>query len=364
MTPLEKKIRSLIEAQGPMPVAEYMSVCLFDPENGYYTTSQPIGLQGDFVTAPEISQMFGELVAVWLIAAWTAGGRPRNPVICEIGAGRGTLMRDIVRTVGQLSPGMLENAAIRIVETSPRLQKEQQQTLADTGVNVRWHQAIDELPHQPLYVVANELFDAIPVRQLVCSERGWVERCVGINKNGALEFVASGLSIPGDVLPAGHAQQSVGAIFEHAPARAAMMTGLAARIAYDGGGGIFFDYGHTETGFGDTLQAVRGHKMVDVFDRPGEADITSHVDFRELALAAYREGLSARLMEQGRFLVKMGLVERAGQLGAGKPKAEQEGLKAAVERLAGADGMGTLFKCLAVYPPSLSLPPFDEQPNN
>ncbi len=356
MTPLGRRIAELVGAAGPIPVSEYMALCLSDPRDGYYTSREPFGVAGDFTTAPEISQMFGELVAAWLATAWAMLGRPASPVVAEIGPGRGTLMRDMVRTLGKVAPDLRAGAAFHLVETSPRLQRVQAATLAGSG-EFHWHADIDELPSGPLFTVGNEIFDALPVRQYQFVGGIWRERMVGRGEGDTLGFVLGEGSLDPAFLPAGLAPDE-GAVFEVSPARTAMMQAIARRLAAGGGCGLFFDYGHLRPGFGDTLQAVRRHRPEDVLANPGEADVTTHVDFAALAEAARMEGLEPRLTTQGAFLLDLGLLERAGRLGAGLDEAGREALRGQAERLAGPDQMGSLFKVLAVGPTGKDLPAF------
>lgn len=344
---LRQRITELIAETGPIPVSQYMALCLFDPTAGYYTTREPFGAKGDFTTAPEISQMFGELVAVWLASVWQAAGAPQDAILAEIGPGRGTLARDMLRTLARIAPDLRRRVAL--IETSPRLTAIQKETLGETSAT--WHRDISELPSAPLFIVGNELFDAIPIRQFVKTPQGWRERCVGLEADG-LTFVA-GTGTTDAALP----DAPNGAIFEIAPARNALMQEIAERIARDGGAGLFIDYGHLQTGVGDTLQAMRAHGYVDVLATPGEADLTSHVDFAALGAAAGAGGLETRAMTQARFLLGMGLLERAGQLGAGGDAGLQERLRGEVDRLAGPDEMGELFKVLMVGKDLANLPP-------
>ncbi|MBX3530382.1 MAG: class I SAM-dependent methyltransferase [Rhizobiaceae bacterium] len=348
MTALKQRIAALIAASGPMSVADYMAACLFDPVDGYYTTREPFGTAGDFVTAPEISQMFGELVAVRLYDMWDAAGRPAAPVIAEIGPGRGTLMRDMVRALQQLAPGFVRTARFELVETSPRLRTAQQATLSGSLPDYRWHETVATVPDGPLFIVGNELFDAIPMRQFVKAKAGWRERVVALDDAGALCFAAGFAGIDPALLPPAAQSAPEGAIFETAPAREALMDDIAARIAATSGGALFFDYGHLEPGLGDTLQALRRHAHDDPLAHPGEADLTSHVDFSALAAVARGHGLAVSLFEQGQWLLDMGLLARAGSLGHGKDDAEQETIRSAVERLAGPEQMGRLFKVMEI----------------
>jgi len=358
MNRLAQKIAGLIRSAGPISVADYMAACLLDPENGYYTTHDPFGTNGDFVTAPEISQMFGELIAVWLVQGWQAIGSPASVTIAEIGPGRGTLMKDMVRTIGRLAPQLADSADFALVEASPRLSATQKETLGGDNGSFGWHAKLDTLKDQPLLVVGNEIFDALPFRQFVKRDGKWLERAVGLDADGALQFGIGTASLAADALPTDAKHALEGSIFEIAPAREAMMSTISERIANQGGCGIFFDYGHLEPGLGDTFQAVRAHRPEVVLDNPGEADLTSHVDFSALAAVARGHGLKADTTSQGEFLLGMGLLERAGQLGQSGDVAAREKISADVERLAGPDQMGTLFKVLAIRPSGIVVPPF------
>ncbi|MEO5325752.1 class I SAM-dependent methyltransferase [Mesorhizobium sp. CC13] len=348
MTALKKRIARLIAASGPISVADYMATCLFDPEDGYYTTREPFGAAGDFTTAPEISQMFGELAAVWLYAAWQALGRPVRPTLAEIGPGRGTLMRDMLRVLGKLDPAFVADASVALIETSPRLREVQKATLTASSIDIAWHESVATLPEAPLLIVGNELFDAIPTRQFVRVGADWRERAIGLDESGYLAFVTGVASLEPGLLPPEAAAAAPGAVFEFAPARTAVMEAIAEHIAASSGAGLFFDYGHLAPGIGDTLQALRRHRHEDVLKSPGEADLTSHVDFAALAGAAGAHGLDAYLATQGEFLLGMGLLERAGKLGARGDEDARDKIRAEVERLAGPSAMGTLFKVLAV----------------
>ncbi|TPK71403.1 class I SAM-dependent methyltransferase [Mesorhizobium sp. B2-4-15] len=358
MTRLKARIVDLIEALGPLPVNEYIALCLFDPSDGYYTTREPFGAAGDFVTAPEISQMFGELIAVWLYQAWLAIGRPMPVTIAEIGPGRGTLMKDMLRTLSRLDPALANGADFAMIETSPRLAEVQKQTLGATPFAVRWHEAIDTLPRQPLLIVGNELFDAVPIRQFVRAGAGWRERMIGLDDENNLCFFAGAGSVDPALLPADAANAPQGVVAEVAPARTALMAAIVGRMARDGGAGLFLDYGHLQPGVGDTLQALRRHNHEDVLANPGEADLTTHVDFAALAATVRAHGFDAHLSTQGDFLLGMGILERAGRLGADASQAARDKITGDVERLAGPQAMGELFKVLAVLPRGVAVRPF------
>jgi SAM-dependent MidA family methyltransferase len=358
VTDLKDKIVALIEANGPLSVADYMALCLYDPEHGYYTTREPFGVSGDFTTAPEVSQMFGELIAVWLISAWHIIGRPQPVTLAEIGPGRGTLMNDMLRALDRLDPGLAGNARIALIETSPRLVAVQKATLAQRGPRIDWHASIDTLPQMPLLIVGNELFDALPIRQYVKVGPRWHERAVGLDAGGQLTFVAAAGTLDPAFLPPDAAFAPEGAIAEVAPARTALMEAIAERIAGHGGVGLFIDYGYLQPAIGDTLQAVSRHIYAEPLAEPGKADLTAHVDFFALAQSAKLFGLDTRMTTQGSFLRGTGLVERAGQLGAKADPATRRRLQDEVDRLAGSDTMGALFKVLAIMPRGTVLPAF------
>ena len=342
MSLLKDKLKRLISSGGPLSVADYMAMCLFDPEAGYYTTREPFGADGDFTTAPEISQMFGELVAVWALAAWRAAGRPTPAMLAEIGPGRGTLMADMLRTLSRLDPAFVILSRIGMIEASPRLAAIQREKLAIGKAKPSWFADVESLPHMPLVIVGNELFDALPVRQFVKGENGWRERMVSLDADGELCFAIGMTGLDPALLPPGAQSAPPGAIFELAPARTALMDAIAARI---------------ETG---SVFDVMGTPEYDgIFAHPGEADLTSHVDFAALAAIARGRGLEVRLATQGDFLLGMGLLERAGVLGANGDEPMRERLQGEVQRLAGPEAMGTLFKVMAVTPKGMALPPFD-----
>jgi SAM-dependent MidA family methyltransferase len=362
-TPLADKIKAIILANGPISVTDYFSLCLADPEHGYYKTREPFGQSGDFITAPEISQLFGEMLGIFLVQAWQRHGEP-NPVnIAEIGPGRGTMMADILRVVAKLSPALYEAASVHLVETSERLQKVQQQTLIAHKFKISWHDSFDTLPDGFLLLAANELFDAIPIRQFVKTAQGFRERVVGLDTAGDLAFAAGVAGIDPVLLPTAAQTAPLATVFEIAPARDAVMAALSERIRTHGGTAVVIDYGHMATGLGDTLQAVRSHQFDPPLAHPGEADVTSHVDFEQLARRAIAEGLQINgLTYQGDFLIALGLAERAAALGRDKSSETQENIRADAERLAGAgEGkMGELFKVLVVSSPNVALVPFQK----
>ena len=288
-TPLADKIKALIKAHGPISVTDYFSLCLADPEHGYYRVHEPFGREGDFTTAPEISQLFGEMIGIFLVHAWQQHCKPEGAVIAEIGPGRGTMMADMLRVVRRLAPELYASAGVHLVETSERLRKIQSETLAAHGNKVEWHASFETLPEGFLLLAANELFDAIPIRQFVRTAQGFRERMVGLDANDELTFAAGVAGIDPSLLPTPAQGVAEGTIFEIAPARDAVMSALCERLKISGGTAVIIDYGHLATGYGDTLQAVRNHEYDPPLANPGRADLTSHVDFEQLARRAWRQ---------------------------------------------------------------------------
>ena len=359
MTRLAEKLKRRIAADGPLSVAQYMSVCLGDPEAGYYTTREPFGAKGDFITAPEVSQMFGELVGAACLSAWQALGSPADFQLVELGPGRGTLMADLLR-VAALRPDFLAGARLNLVETSPRLRQMQARTLEATPLAPAFRDRFQDVPAGPLVLVANEFFDALPIHQFVRTAQGWHERQIGISDSGSLAFGVGSAKLAGGAVPGEFASAGEGSILETQPAANAIAEEIGHRIAEFGGMALFIDYGYLKTSTGDTLQALYKHAHDDVLAHPGEADLTAHVNFEALAAAAIRGGAAVLPpLSQGDFLLRSGLLERAGTLGAGKSRAEQEAIRDAVERLAAPGQMGDLFKVLAVTSQGISFPPFD-----
>ncbi|HET8612558.1 MAG TPA: SAM-dependent methyltransferase [Sphingomonas sp.] len=332
----------MIAATGPIAVADYMALA----NAHYYATRDPLGAAGDFVTAPEISQMFGELIGLWCAdLAMRAGAG--DALYIELGPGRGTLALDALRAADKAG----WRPPVHLVETSPALRRAQAERLPQAV----HHDSIDSLPaDRPLLIVANEFFDALPVRQLVRTAHGWRERMVTAEGEG-FAAVAGGQRFDAAIPPALR-DAPEGAILETSPASIAVMRGLAARLARQGGALLAIDYGYEGPMTGDTLQAVRSHRFADPFADPGEQDLTAHVDFAALAEAARTEGALARpVVTQGALLVALGIDLRAEALVRATP-ASAEGIAAARRRLVDARAMGTLFKALAVTAPGWPQP--------
>lgn len=373
-TPMDARIRELIAMDGPMSLASYMAHCLYDPDHGYYTTGVPFGAEGDFITAPEVSQMFGELIGIWCGATWQAMGSPADFALVEMGPGRGTLMSDALRAASTV-PGFNQAADIHMVEVSPRLADLQRQTLSpyvDAGFRISWADSFDDVPDKPLIFIANELLDALVFQQFQKTDDGWCERVVGLDDAQNLTLVLGAGRLDASTLPGGHEDLPIGSIFERSTAREALGHKLADAVVARQGAALLIDYGHAAPGTGDTFQALEQHGFVDPLTRCGAADLTSHVDFSAVYAAAQSvDGAFATPpMEQGEWLVRMGLVERARQLGQDKTAEQQARIRLDLERLAGdgdgtragagAGGMGTLFKVMMIAKKGLMPPPFED----
>ena len=342
MRGLREVLQERIALEGPISVADYMGTCLMHPEFGVYAARDPLGAAGDFTTAPEISQMFGELVGLALAHAWMDQGRPGAFTLAELGPGRGTLMADILR-VGARVPGFVEAAHVVLVEVSPVLRARQREALS--GHSVTWIDRVEELPQAPLWLVANEFFDALPVRQFQRSGAGWCEVRIGFDK-GAL---TRGLAGEAPVEALAHRLEDTrdGDIVEIAPALPGIAAAVGQRIADHGGAGLVVDYGDWRS-LGDTLQALERHERVDPLAGPGAADLTAHVDFE--ALASALPCAHTRLTPQGVFLERLGITARAQQLAQGLSGADLESHVAAHRRLTHPEEMGTVFKVLGLMP--------------
>jgi len=353
-TPLANLLAARIAANGPFSVAEFMAEALGHRQFGYYRRGDPLGAAGDFTTAPEISQMFGELVGLWCVNCWLALGRPTPFVLAELGPGRGTLMADALRALDTVA-ACRAAARIHLVETSPALRVRQRAALPD--VEVCWHDRIDDLPMLPTIWIANEFFDALPIEQFVCQPGGWRRRLVDLARDGTDEaprFIFSHAAEPcaaTDLPAAARAPAPPGAVAESSPSGRQIAAEIARRIRSFTGAALIVDYGYAGPAIGDTLQAVRAHQYAPVLDAPGMADLTAHVDFAALAEAA--GGLGAACwgpITQGEFLRRLGIEVRAQKLAATATPAQRADIDAASQRLIGDAQMGTLFKVMALAP--------------
>ncbi len=352
MNPLAARLAARISRGGPITVADYMAAALSDPDYGYYRRADPLGAAGDFTTAPEISQLFGELIGAWLIDCWERCGRPEPVNLVELGPGRGTLMADILR-VARHAPGWLNALRIHLVEINPRLRTAQAKSLAAYAPH--WHESLSTVPDGPLLLVANEFLDALPIRQLVFWEGVWRERLVDWSEEGGFRFGLSPRPSTLSLLIPAEVRATQGSVYELSQAVIAAGTDIARRIEHYGGAALIVDYGRSESSAGETLQAVRTHRMVTVLKDPGVADLSAHVDFAMLRRIATEAGAGvAGPVTQGTFLTELGIGMRAERLSRGLSGAAAASLRQAVERLTGTDAMGELFKALAIVPPGMS----------
>jgi NADH dehydrogenase [ubiquinone] 1 alpha subcomplex assembly factor 7 len=346
---LEQQIELQIRTSGPMSVATYMGLCLTHPSKGYYRAGEPIGSNGDFITAPEISQMFGELIGFWLVNVWQQMSEPKAFTLLELGPGRGTLMADILR-VACRAPGFRDALRLRLFETSPPLMAEQQARLE--VYEPKWLQDFDNFEDGPVLVVANEFFDALPIRQFVRKADGWHERQVGLVE-GKRAFGLSPTPIPATSMPDAVANAEPDTMFEVSFGGAEVMRQLAKVVSKQGGSILAIDYGYATTQTGDTLQGVRRHAYADVLDAPGETDLSAHVDFGALGTVARLAGLTTQpLATQGQFLTRLGIGERAAALSRANPGSADD-IRTAQDRLVSDQQMGTLFKVFCAHSPGL-----------
>lgn len=344
---LSRILKDRICRSGPLPVADFMDACA----TAYYARGDVFGASGDFITSPEISQTFGEIVGLWCAVTWQALGSPKTFRLIECGPGRGTLMADALRAAARV-PGFRDAARVHLVERSAALREKQREALK--GIPVTWHEDIDDVPAGVCLVVANEFLDALPIRQWVKTARGWIERAVEVDASGQFRFThgsARDLDIPLAI----SADAKDEDIFETSPAVIGWTRKLADRLVEHGGAALVIDYGHTQTAIGDTLQAVKAHRYHAVLDDPGEADLTAHVDFEAVATAAREMGAKVfGPVPQGAWLARLGITVRAAQLASGKGEAQAKAIQNAVQRLIAPDGMGLLFKVLAFTQPALA----------
>lgn len=353
---LKRRLEALIAEEGPLTVDRYMTLCLHDPHGGYYATRPALGAAGDFITAPMVSQMFGELIGLWCAAVWMALGSPPKVRWVELGPGDGALITDARRAIARTAPAFRVAADLWLVETSPPLRARQEAALA--GIGARWTAGLDDVPGDaPLILIANEFLDCLPVRQFLKDVDGrWAERRIGLDKGGRLAF---GLSPPPQDFepPAELADAPPGAIVEISPPQMEVGAALGARIARDGGAALLIDYGRDHPEPGDTLQALNSHRKVGPLECPGEADLTVHVDFPAVLASARAAGAATGpILSQADLLARLGLGERALALAQARPD-RAEALLRQVHRLTDANEMGTLFKAAAIFRAGDPAPP-------
>lgn len=358
MNKLLKSLRLQIETTGPISVSDYMIQCLCHPRYGYYMTRDPFGEKGDFTTAPEISQAFGELLGLWAAITWQQMGSPAQLHLVELGPGRGTLMADALRATKAV-PGFHDTLNVHLVEISPTLKEMQKEALKDSGPAIYWHENFNDVPDGPAIFLANEFFDALPVRQFEKGAKGWAERFIDIEPEGeGLRFVLkSDEAATALMSPVLKGAEKLGDRFEISPLSQTIAHALGERIQQFGGAVLAVDYGYAQPGFGETLQALKGHEYADVLQNPGEADLTAHVDFTTLG-RSFEDG-GARLygsVTQGDFLERLGIAQRMQAL-VNTARDDQKGsLIAAHRRLVSPEEMGKLFKVICAVHPDMPVP--------
>jgi NADH dehydrogenase [ubiquinone] 1 alpha subcomplex assembly factor 7 len=355
MPDLAARIARRIRREGPLSLAAYMAMALHDPQDGYYMRRDPLGRAGDFITAPEISQIFGELIGLWCADVWQLLGRPDPVIVAELGPGRGTLMSDLLRAAATL-PDFRQALRLYLVEASPVLRAAQRQRLETA--EPRFAGSLDELPPGPLLLVANEFLDALPIRQLVRGQTAWSERLVAADPDDRLVFI-DGPESPGLtwLVPPGLRDAAAGTVVEICPAAVALAAALGERLCRQPGAALFVDYGYSHSNPGATFAALRSHAVADPLERPGQADLSAHVDFAAFASAAQVAGAVVHgPIEQGRFLLALGAEARLASLSARASPAQHALLQSGLKRLIEPAQMGTLFKALVLMSPGLPAP--------
>ncbi len=344
-------VQRRITETGPLPVADFMRLALSEPGIGYYATRDPLGAAGDFVTAPEISQMFGEMIGLWCVDLWEKLGRPDPFLLVELGPGRGTLMADALRAA-RVRPAFLRAMRLHLVEISAPLRAQQAGRL-DAFAPV-WHDDAAALPAGPTILIGNEFLDALPIHQFQMTEDGWRERAVACADDAlAWTHIAPGTHL--ELLRPEHRAAKPGDIAEVCPAALTLAQSIAQRLANEPGAALFFDYGPMRSGLGDSLQALRGHRPADPLRAAGAADLTAHVDFAAVAETARAQGANVfGPVGQGRFLQVLGIEQRASMLAAKAAAEDRAAIAAALHRLIAPAQMGTLFKVLAIAAPQLT----------
>jgi SAM-dependent MidA family methyltransferase len=355
---LKDRLAREIVLTGPMTVADYVTRCLHDPQDGYYATRPAIGATGDFITAPMISQMFGELIGLWAVELWRRLGAPERVRLVEVGPGDGTLMADALRAA-RLDPGFMSAVDLILIEPSPPLRQAQARMLADSDLHPRWVASLDRIETDaPVILIANEVLDCLPARQFVKTEDGWAERRVGVTDDGALQFglvrITGGFSRPDFPVEPGQT-------LEFSDQQAAFGRDVGALIHQAGGAALLIDYGRARREAGDTLQGLRRHQKVDPLEAPGEVDLTQWADFPTVLEAAIHAGADVTgTLGQGEFLNRLGIEARADRLKAGRPDAAAV-IDRQLVRLTADDQMGALFKASAIFSPrTLVVPGFED----
>ncbi|MEE2526438.1 SAM-dependent methyltransferase [Hyphobacterium sp. HN65] len=356
-TGIAAKIAERIRNGGPISVAAFMTEAMFDPLEGYYATKNPIGAGEDFITAPSVSQMFGELIGLWCAQVWMDMGRPSRFQLVELGPGTGQMMSDIIRA-GRAVPGFLDAAQITLIEASAALKMVQGRTLTPMGVQAMWADRLENVPAGPAIILGNEFLDCLPVRQAVKQDGHWHERLINLNEDGGFAFVMGPrLGVEAELVPAPLMDAPDGTLVELRPGDQQVMDQLSRRFAEQPGRALFIDYGPAKSEPGDTFQAIRQHQKADPLADPGTADLTARVDFEQLGVFARQGGLDfAGPVTQGEWLKSLGLEMRAAALIQSAPDQKTK-IARQVMRLTEPDQMGELFKVMTFSTPGMPIPP-------
>jgi NADH dehydrogenase [ubiquinone] 1 alpha subcomplex assembly factor 7 len=359
MSMIGERLRQRIRTGGPLSVANFMTEALFDPQHGYYATKDPIGAGSDFITAPEISQMFGELMGLWIAQSWYDMGQPDPFHLIELGPGRGTMMFDALRA-GRAVPGFLEAARISLVEASAALKAVQAQTLGPSGAQIQWANRLESVPAGPSIIIGNEFLDCLPVRQAIKHDGVWHERMVGLDDDNTDQFVfvlGPALGIDVALIPKRLVDEADDTLVEVRPGDQQLIEAIRLRMAEHPTRALFIDYGPAQSEAGDTLQAIRAHQKMAPLDDPGTADLTARVDFESLLRTAKQHGMLTYGPElQGEFLLKLGMEARAATLSQSAPEKRSQ-IARQVWRLTDKDQMGQLFKLVCLDSETLPQPP-------
>jgi NADH dehydrogenase [ubiquinone] 1 alpha subcomplex assembly factor 7 len=349
MTALSNIIKKQIKRFGPMPVSEYMTLCLLHPEHGYYTNRDALGATGDFTTAPEISQMFGELIGLSIAQSWIDQEMPTPFILAELGPGNGTLMADILRATKSV-PNFHSSMDLHLIEASPEMRKRQETAL--NGFNVTWLNYFSELPQKPLFLVANEFFDCLPIKQYRRTDEGWQEQMIAV-ENEQLHFIL-GTATSEEVFSKTNDVPN-GDMLEVSPPTVAFASAIGEHIQGNGGCAIIVDYGEWDSD-GDSLQALKDHRKIDPLTHCGTADLTAHVSFKDLTNAASKYAKVSSTIPQGILLERLGITQRAQTLAKNMSGKKLENHISAHKRLTHPNEMGSLFKAIAIIPENTDLP--------
>ena len=357
VTPLAQKLKKIIQTDGPISISKFMDLALNDKDYGYYQINEPFGVNGDFITSPEISQVFGELIGLWFLSSWRIAGCPKETKLIELGPGRGTLMADILRTVKKVESSFFKTAELHLVECSLSMRNRQALTLKD--YDVTWHKNLDSVPQGPSLIIANEFFDALPIDQYLLTNKGWHEKCITFNKDKNI-FEFTTVSVPNfDIakFPSETFDSEANSVFERNRMSEKYADSIGQRIASNGIAALIIDYGYVNSSFGDTLQAVRGHKYQNPLFDIGRSDITAHVDFANLKKIL--EGHSIMVhgpVSQRKFLTDLGIEQRTMKLIETASEKQSTLLIKGCKRLIAERGMGSLFKVMSVTQKIVPIP--------